>query len=191
MQSTLSEHAASPLAKVSCQSCHMPAVEGGSSEQPKRHRSHRFEVDDQLLRSALSVSAQRASNRAVSVTLTVTGAGHAVPTGDLFRRLEVRARSSGGARASAVGLERRFELVASETGSERRQTGDERLVADGIPQTVWLPFGANVENDTLHVEVVYQRMSDGLAARLGVTNEANQQVIAEVLMPPVSAIKEP
>ncbi len=191
MQSTLSEHAASPLADVSCQNCHMPVVEDGASDQPKQHRSHRFEVDDQLLRSALSVSAERAPNRAVSVTLTVTGAGHAVPTGDLFRRLEVRARSSGGALASPVGLERRFELVPSETGSERRQTGDERLVADGSPQTVWLPFGADVANDTLHVEVVYQRMSEGLAARLGVASDTNQQVIAEVLLPPLCAIKEP
>jgi nitrate/TMAO reductase-like tetraheme cytochrome c subunit len=191
MQSTRSEHEESPLAQESCQDCHMPAVNGGSSEQPKQRKSHRFEVDDRLLESALSVSAERSSDRAVNVTLTVTGAGHAVPTGDLFRRLEVRAHSSAGAVASAVGLERRFEMVPSETGSERRQTADERLAADGTPRTVWLPFGADVHKDTIHIEVVYQRMSEGLATRLGVTHAANEQLIAEVLLPPIRTLETP
>ena len=82
MQSTPTEHARSPFADRSCVSCHMPRTGG--------HRSHRFSGghDETLLRRSLRVTAAR-SGAYVRLLLTPVGVGHALPTGDLFRRLLV------------------------------------------------------------------------------------------------------
>jgi hypothetical protein len=85
VQSTLSEHAASPSRDVPCQRCHMP---NGSHAFPGVH-------DRALLSEALDVRADavRESADTVRVTLRLraSGAGHAVPTGDLGRLLVVTA----------------------------------------------------------------------------------------------------
>lgn len=82
MQSTPTEHARSPFADRSCVSCHMPRTGD--------HRSHRFSGghDETLLRRALRVTAAR-SGAQVRLILTPVSVGHALPTGDLFRRLAV------------------------------------------------------------------------------------------------------
>lgn len=79
VQKTVSEHAASDFAGVACTECHMPSQDG--------HRDHRFVAghSPERLSRALKVDVTRAKGNAVSVTIRVD-AGHAFPTGDMFRR---------------------------------------------------------------------------------------------------------
>lgn len=80
MQTTMREHRASRWADRSCASCHMPA--GAHAFASSR--------DDAALREALQVEAWREGD-ALVVSLTPHEVGHAFPTGDLFRRLALRA----------------------------------------------------------------------------------------------------
>lgn len=86
MQRTLWEHERSPFADASCASCHMPEVGDGAD----RHRDHRFASSDERLRAALVVTASRPRPDRVVLELEPVGVGHAFPTGDLFRRLELK-----------------------------------------------------------------------------------------------------
>lgn len=88
MQSTIQEHRGSTYRDVSCASCHMLTVGNGQ----RRHRSHAFGItrNEQALRQALTVKAQRTSCTNLEFTLIPNGVGHAFPTGDLFRRIEIR-----------------------------------------------------------------------------------------------------
>ena len=89
MQTTAREHARSPAADRSCASCHMPSKAG--------RRSHEFGVvrDPEWLRESLSATASLDAAGALEITLSQTAPGHAFPTGDLFRRLEVGAELRG------------------------------------------------------------------------------------------------
>ncbi len=88
MQLTLTEHARSGYAELGCADCHMPAI----FDDTGRHRDHRFDVsrNPPLLRAALSASAERLGPDKLRLALTPVAVGHALPTGDLFRRLELR-----------------------------------------------------------------------------------------------------
>lgn len=89
MQATVQEHKNSWAAAYPCADCHMPWVDDGEG---RGHRSHRFAAsrDPALLARAVGVSARRLAGDIVELTLTPNAAGHAFPTGDLFRRLELR-----------------------------------------------------------------------------------------------------
>jgi len=93
MQSTVSEHARSNARGAACSDCHMPAVEGARG----RFRSHRFAGgrDAAFVTRAVTVTAARTGPGSVRVSLTPRDIGHAFPTGDLFRRLEVSAEALG------------------------------------------------------------------------------------------------
>jgi hypothetical protein len=84
MQTTVDEHRASELRDKDCVDCHMPLQDG--------HRSHRFAGghDADLLRRSIKVRASRQGPGEVLLTLMPLHVGHAFPTGDLFRRIEVR-----------------------------------------------------------------------------------------------------
>ena len=92
MQSTVTEHARSPRRDQACAGCHMPLTAAGAAP----HRSHAFlgGHDDALVKSAVDVRAERRHDGA-RITLTPRELGHAFPTGDLFRRLEVSAEVIG------------------------------------------------------------------------------------------------
>lgn len=83
VQKTLSEHASSDFAAVACAECHMPKRAG--------HRDHRFVAGHSpaAWRSSVHVDVARVvsagAEPSVRVTLRVD-AGHAFPTGDMFRR---------------------------------------------------------------------------------------------------------
>lgn len=90
MQSTVAEHqqwTASGLdllpASRTCIDCHMPRTAAG-------HRSHRFLAghDEATLRQSLIVQVHR-EPEAIVLTLIPNQVGHALPTGDLFRRIAV------------------------------------------------------------------------------------------------------
>lgn len=186
MQSTIDEHARSPHAEKTCQDCHMQAT---VDERGRRRTDHRFAVDEELLDRAVEVRVERAGARAVMVELAVDGAGHAVPTGDMFRRLEVRARSSSGVAARPAVLERHFEVAHRDGELQRSQTHDTRLSEDGSPGTVWLPFGSDVSEDAIVIEVVLLRMPPGLADRLG--HGADERVLKRVTLPARSESTQP
>ena len=86
MQSTVDEHAASRHAGRTCASCHLA---GGDHSLASTR-------DPQAWRDALAVRSQRVAD-GVALELKPRGVGHALPTGDLFRRLalHVEARVEG------------------------------------------------------------------------------------------------
>jgi hypothetical protein len=116
MQTTIREHRDSAAASASCASCHMLLVDG--------RRSHTFANvrDPAWLRSHLDVSAAQTGDRAITVTLRQPNAGHAFPTGDLFRRLEIGAElltAEGEVLARAVTyLARHFEVQVGRPGRQ-------------------------------------------------------------------------
>ncbi|MEM9455369.1 MAG: multiheme c-type cytochrome [Myxococcota bacterium] len=83
MQSTLTEHRRSAASGRSCAECHMP--------QQGRRRSHAFAgaYDRSMLAQSLEIEARRPSPTKVAIQLAPGRVGHAVPTGDLLRRLMV------------------------------------------------------------------------------------------------------
>jgi len=163
MQSTVSEHRASPAAAQSCASCHMP-------REVQRHRSHRFASsrDEVRLRAAVHVDASRASPSTATISLTSNVRGHAFPTGDLFRRVEVLVEAVAPGEvlvASEVKyLARHFPLVAGSPGGTRhRSIGvDDRL--GGEPRTLVFDLGAAAAGRMLRYRVSYQRVAQPRSA---------------------------
>lgn len=129
VQRTLDEHAASPFAGVSCATCHMPRRDG--------HRDHRFLAGHDPARIAEAVRIEAhlrrgpaRSDRPVVVTIHVeTSAGHAFPTGDMFRRarLLVFGEDEGGGIVASE--ERRFGRTwgRAEPSGLRRELSDTRI----------------------------------------------------------------
>jgi len=187
MQDTLRENARSSYADVECQSCHMPVVVGADG---RARRSHSFSVigNDALLRSAVSVQAELVGARALELRLEGARIGHAFPTGDMFRRLELRARlvgAHGEAKGTArpVHLGRRFGDRARSGGElafDRVPTGDTRVPPPGAGiRRARLSFDRDASSgDVLHWEVAYQRMDDAMAASFGVDAVHDEVVVA-------------
>jgi hypothetical protein len=128
MQTTVREHQLSPAAARPCADCHMPSRGG--------RRSHAFaEVRDPgWLRDNLQVTAARADDRTVRITLVQPAPGHAFPSGDLFRRLEVgyELRDDQG---KVLGREvrhlaRHFQLVPGRPG--RQLVRDDRVFNEPV-----------------------------------------------------------
>jgi hypothetical protein len=191
MQDTAEEHARSTARDVPCQSCHMPVVDGPDG----RHLSHAFAVlsDPALIRSAARVTAERLDGRRVRVTLAPANAGHSFPTGDLFRRLEVRAETAGRRHANAepVILARRFaDRAREEDGrltSQRVEVGDDRVPPPGgKPVVVALELPAQAPDATVKWQVVYQRMSTPMASAFGVSQVLDEIVVAEGELAPLA-----
>jgi hypothetical protein len=190
MQDTLAEHAASLAATTPCQTCHMPMVDGMGG----KHRSHAFSViaDEAMLRRAVTTRAERLDGPAgptVRVTLRAAAVGHAFPTGDMFRRVEVRAiaideHGATIATATPVALQRRFEDRPRDPGGsdltfERVEAEDSRVPAPGRGErVVSLPLSRKASRARLVYSVVYQRMSTPMAAAFGVEQVLDEIVVA-------------
>jgi hypothetical protein len=183
MQGTFEEHARSPAQGRACTECHMRQAPGAT------RRSHAFRVHDDraMVASAISTHARRDTERTVIVSLAATGAGHAVPTGDMFRQLEVRAFAGDGARAmeaTPAVLARAFALVRGEHGVRRIQIGDGRVPASGAPREARLVFEAPIDDLPIRWQVIYHRMGPREAELFGVDRRADALVIAEGVLPP-------
>ena len=101
VQKTLTEHAASDYAAVACADCHLPARDG--------HRDHRFlagHAPERIAR-AVHVDVSRAGDATVRVAIRVD-AGHAFPTGDMFRRARLLVFGEGADGAIVASAERTF-----------------------------------------------------------------------------------
>lgn len=127
----------------------------------RRRRSHAFpgSRDEALVRSAVAVEARRVSATRIAVTLSPANAGHAFPTGDLFRRLSISAEALG-ADEMVLGQEERFltrhwVLRPGQVG--RRLLSDDRVHA--APVTVELEVGAAGEGRAIAWQVTYQRVA--------------------------------
>ncbi|MEZ4381309.1 MAG: multiheme c-type cytochrome [Nannocystaceae bacterium] len=155
MQATIDEHAASRRSDRSCAACHMPKGADG-------RRSHAFAAsrDPAALRRALRVEADRVDARRIRVTLRAGEVGHAVPTGDLLRRLEVGAALPGrAAQSSRRYLARHFGQRRQASGIVvRDELGDDRVPGDGRPREVLLEVDG-AEGEAIDWWVRYQRVS--------------------------------
>ncbi len=194
MQDTVAEHRASLFSKDSCQNCHMPWVRGETGT----HRRHDFTVqgDTKILASAVVADARRGDDRTVMIMLHADRVGHAFPTGDLFRRLEVRAvaldaKGNIVARAPATVLSRVFAATPTGDGAsggafDRRQIADTRLPADGSPRDIALRFALPVGGMKVSWQVAYQRMSARMAELFAVDTAAHEVIVATGELPPRS-----
>lgn len=204
MQDTVAEWRKSSLASVSCQDCHMPFVSGG--EGKARHRSHRFRVmgDAELLREAVTAKATRGPDGHVSVELSSGRVGHAFPTGDMFRRLSVRAAAVDAAgnvvgEAVPVELARVFRdlprdpdaAAHGDLAHQRVEVRDTRLGptgTKGATKTAELRVrGSDTSAHTIRWEVAYQRMMHPLAESFGVNPLEDEIVLASGTLPPPGA----
>jgi hypothetical protein len=152
MQDTHAEWQMSAAAAdgVQCQDCHMPER---TLANGRRYRSHRFagSRDPEMLRRAVDVeidAVREGGEVVVTARVAGRGIGHAFPTGDLFRRAELRvwlqddeasARVHGFARAFAPSLE---ESPRGEPVFVRRQVADTRVPPPGLgePQPIVFRF---------------------------------------------------
>jgi len=158
MQSTLSEHARSAQSDRPCASCHMPLRDDGGAP----HRSHAFlgGHDPDLVKSAVDVAAERRGD-SVRVTLAPRELGHAFPTGDLFRRLEVTAEAIGPEWQVSASqrryLTRHWQREKSPFGLVvRRAVQDDRPLASAVQ--VDLPLGSAAAHLPIAWRVAYQRV---------------------------------
>ncbi|MSP60435.1 MAG: hypothetical protein EXR72_08845 [Myxococcales bacterium] len=197
MQDTVAEHARSSAAATPCQKCHMPEVATAAG----RHRSHAFAVisDPTMIRRAVHVTALRIDASRIAVTLTPAEVGHAFPTGDMFRRLEVRAELLRGLgtvaapdrrRAPSVELARSFrDLPRDPNGGdltpERVQAKDTRVPPPGTgpAPTVVLTLPVPAPETAVRWRVVYQRMSTPMAGAFRVNQVLDEIVVAEGILP--------
>ncbi|MFO0549094.1 MAG: cytochrome c3 family protein [Polyangiaceae bacterium] len=193
MQSTVDEHAASNARAQTCQDCHMPEVAAPAGGRP--HKSHSFAVQSnpELMRSAIEVKAERAGDRFVQLTISTTPAiGHSFPTGDLFRRLEVRAEVLGpdGSVASTSNIKHLGRTYEVRMDPETKTTvrvprSDSRIPAPGAGEArhAVVRFPEDVTGRTVRWTVAYQRMDDGLARLFGIDPRADERVVAQGVLP--------
>jgi hypothetical protein len=158
MQATLTEHEKSRQSASACATCHMPTT----SQRGAPHRSHAFAGghDAELVQSAVAVTAERSPSGA-RITLTPRELGHAFPTGDLFRRLEVSAEAVGPewqvVASQSRYLARHWQRQPSPFGVVLRSaTTDDRPLAE--PLVVELELGAAAAELPIHWRVAYQRV---------------------------------
>lgn len=165
MQSTITEHASSRHRHRSCADCHMPVVDDDAG----RHRSHRFPgADDPIMLSrSLLIDAERVDAERVRLTLRPGEVGHAVPTGDLLRRLEVglvEVDSSGHERVlDRRWLQREFADRPHHQGTMlREELRDTRVGVGDTPQReVILHIPPDADEDVLRWRVLHQRVAHG------------------------------
>lgn len=140
MQTTMREHQRSGFADRSCASCHMPKADHGfaSTRSPES------------LRRAVEIVATREHDDLL-LELTPIGVGHAFPTGDLYRRLELHAelRDADG------------QLLADAT----------RYLARQFPP--WRHANGRINNQAWHEPVPDDRLSGPTQVRLELGDHAH------------------
>jgi hypothetical protein len=181
MQSTASEHAASPYTALSCSECHMPRVRDGWFGA---HRSHAFAEarEPARLRAALAVRAERTGASRVALTLASKHVGHAYPTGDLFRRLVVEVDALGPdfsiVASARRDLARHFVDVPSSLGpnGERVAARDDRVMP-GAASRIELDLGAEARGRPVAWRVRYERV-----LQLNPRHEADARVESSLVL---------
>lgn len=185
LQRTMSEWSESPSQArgESCASCHF---ERGRSEGGPEHTVHTLPGarDASMLSAALSVTVSavvRSEAAEVRVELRlVSRAGHAVPTGDLYRTLNVHVEDAdrpteadGRPRDDLAALRRHFE--PSESGLV--EVLDDRVPADGTPRVVVLHLPGGTTR--VRWEVRWLALSSRLANSRGLAEDDVDRPVAE------------
>jgi hypothetical protein len=158
LQATVEEWMTSTHRDESCQGCHMP--------RRGAHHAHHFPggLDDALVRDALRVEARAERSRddtRVTLQLSAAAAGHAVPTGDIFRRIEVRAWPTDRPRhAETRWLARRFDVDSRGWHA----AADDRVPAAGTREVTLELLGVT---DRVAVRVYLWRVARERAERFG------------------------
>lgn len=179
MQDTVGEHGRSAHASTSCQGCHMPEVQG---REGATHRDHTFRVqgDRAILSRALVVNGAELRRGEVRLQIAPGAIGHAFPTGDLHRQVEVRVTPiDAEGRALAAGsseiLGRTFgHARAGRNAVVRVQRSDSRLAG---PRTLVLRVPPATRR--ARWQIVWQRLPPWLAERLGMVMSDHEMVVLE------------
>lgn len=200
MQDTFEEWQRSAFSQqnVHCQECHMPWRDGANGT---RYRSHRFlgASDPALLSQAVRVSATAtlaSDGRTINVSAQVVPGriGHAFPTGDLFRRAELRVWVDGDeAHAETLGFAREFSdryqrIPNGPAGFVRVQVSDHRVQppGTGLPDNYSFVFHTTASNrasinatHTIHWKLEHLLMPTPLAASQGFGPAVNRRTVTE------------
>lgn len=155
LQKTASEHARSSARDVACATCHMPPSAGHGPD-------HRFAAsrDEAFVRSAATITARRAGD-AVIVSFRRRAVGHALPTGDVFRRLLVEVLADGITRSVVLGRDtRREEEADTRPFADGGDLHDVRV--DGLPPRAGAPLRFRVKLQ----RVRHPTSADGLVAAI-------------------------
>jgi Cytochrome c554 and c-prime len=179
MQTTVREHARSAEAGRSCAACHMPPDDRGRP-------SHAFVAsrDPAQVRSAVDVAAVRIDAQRVRVTLTPRVAGHAFPTGDLFRRVEISVEAVGPdhmvlSQATRY-LARHFAMRHGQVG--RRLVRDDRVFSQ--PRTVELVLDEAAVGKRIAWRVAYQRVAHPVDEQAETAQVEGEVVLGWGWLPP-------
>jgi len=179
MQRTVREHYDGRDGEENCVSCHMR--QGGT---PTPHHDHRMlgGHEDGLVRRAIEVTVTRPHSNLVRVELSPKHVSHAVPTGDLFRRLAIYVQPRGysplqGPLVRYLGRHH----VRIEHG-QRLEVRDDRPFK--ATSTVDLDLEVQLLDEAVDYRVVYERVSylRGDDERNAVVG--SEVVLAEGSLPP-------
>lgn len=176
-QSTVREHDTAQI-EASCAECHMPEESG----EGRRFRSHALASvrDPSAWQRALRISAKR-DRDAIHVKIGLRDVGHALPTGDMLRRLRVRAEVMGvddqllAATETFVG--RSFSDIRDRRC--RRETTDNRPRPGSPSEIVLRPPGAS-EHD-VGITVRLERVLFGATDEPGSIVDSSYEVFRAIL----------
>ncbi|MGE0789526.1 MAG: multiheme c-type cytochrome [Sandaracinaceae bacterium] len=189
MQDSYEEWALSDAAAegVQCNGCHMPRVRGRDGSM---HASHRFlgTRDEDFLRSAVALDARahrEGDEVVVELRVIPRAIGHAFPTGDLFRRGELRAWADDGTEASPIALAREFvdapeRMPDGTLAFVRRQRGDSRVSPPGLGDPPVHTLRLETAADRVHVALDHLLMPTPLAASQGFSQARVRRTLHEV-----------
>jgi hypothetical protein len=188
MQDTYEEWLSSHFADdgVHCQDCHMPSVRGADG---RRHASHAFlgSHDPEMLRRAVDVEvgARREGGRViVEARVIPTGAGHSFPTGDLFRRVELRVSGGDGSSAHTVAFAREFtdrpeRLPDGSLTFVRRERADTRVPPPGYGAPSVRTFELPAETTEVEWSLEHLLMPSPMAASYGLDRAVVRQTVRQ------------
>ncbi|MBL4686618.1 MAG: hypothetical protein JKY37_18625 [Nannocystaceae bacterium] len=138
MQLTVTEHAQSKFAAEPCVACHMEA------KPDTAHRSHEFLASRSpaMVRRGVRVETERPDATTIVMTLRAGKVGHAFPTGDLFRRVEVGVQTI--IEGEGETGPSRTQYLARHFGTQMQSSGvvlrgelhDNRVPATGEPRVI-------------------------------------------------------
>ncbi len=185
LQRTVAEHRESPesAAGTTCVDCHARQVPPSAAGE-RLHTQHAWPGarNASMLEASITLLATAARGvGAVDVVVTLSSrAGHAVPTGDVFRALAVHAvdaerptERDGTPRDAFALLERRFEM--SPLGL--REVDDTRVPADGTPRVLHLQLPHDCRR--VHVTVEWQALRPSAARAQGLSDDDVRRVVRE------------
>jgi hypothetical protein len=209
MQDTLGEHRRSAASATACQGCHMPPAPSQGGARGRTHRSHAFRVQDDpaMLARAVEVKGAELGKGEVRLSIVPGAIGHAFPTGDLNRQVEVRAvpidaagRAIAGRIAPSSGppSEGRVPFSADPRGLAAgsieilgrtfapARAGSHAAVTVTVqrsdsrltgPRTLVLPVPPATRR--ARWQIVWQRLPPALAAHLGLVMSDHERVVLE------------